>query len=240
MMDELISHLNKQGKYWIVFTGDSIASCEWVHPNWREMVIYVLHEEATKMLGGDWQLSEWGIKGFNFAYDGTTTKDIYEKINDVVLVKPQLVIGVMGGNDPVLNVSVEESVENISKIADEVINSGAKLVWSNSTPAGEGSKKNAEYEPYAKAFMDMPEKENVMKIDMFNVYQSFPTEKFFTFVSEENPVEGIKAGDIDLQHPNQLGNAYIAEVILDKVFGISFDPEKYMRETLGGEKFPGY
>jgi len=239
-MDELITGLKKNGKYWIVFTGDSITSCEWVHPNWRDIVIYVLHTEATKILEGDWQTVEWGIKGFNFAYDGATTKDIYEKLDEILLTKPQLVIGLMGGNDPALGISAEESVEYIGKIADVITGSGARLVWSNSTPAGKGSKKNPEYEPYAKALINMPEKDKVVKIDMFNIYQAFPTERFFTFVSEENPVEGIKAGEIDLQHPNQLGNAYIAKVVLKEVFGINFDPEKYIADTLAGEKYPNY
>ena len=238
--EDISKSLKDIGKYWIVFTGDSITSCEWVHPNWRDIVIYVLQEEMTKYTKGDWKTSEWGIKGFNFAYDGATTKDIYERIDDVLLVKPQLVIGLMGGNDPVLGVNVKQSVDYILKIADSVISSGAKLVWSNSTPAGKGSKKNPEYEPYAKAFMDMSDKDELTKVDMFNIYQSFPTEKFFTFVSEENPVEGIKKGEPDLQHPNQLGNAYIAKVVLKEVFGVEFDPDKYIKDTLKVKKYPGY
>lgn len=239
-MNDVISSLKDRGKYWISFTGDSITSCEWVHPNWRDIVIYVLQDKATELLNGDWKLAEWGIKGFNFAYDGATTKDISEKMDDILLIKPQMVIGLIGGNDPVLGVSVEKSVEYISNIADAVLNSGAKLVWCNSTSAGKGSKKNQEYEPYAKAFMEMPAKDGMQKIDMFNIYQKFPTEKFFTFISEENPVEGIKAGEPDLQHPNQLGNAYIAKVILKEVFDIGFDPEKYIADTLSGIKLPGY
>jgi len=239
-LKDISTTLKNEGKYWIVFTGDSISSCEWVHPNWRDIVIYVLQDELIALLKGDWKTPEWGVKGFNFAYDGATTKDILEKIDDILLVKPQLVIGLMGGNDPVLGVSVDESVNNIKEISELVTNAGSKLVWCSSTPAGKSSKKNSEYEPYAKAFMQIPDKENFYKVDMFNLYQNLPTEKFFTFVSEENPVEGIKEGEPDLQHPNQLGNAYIAKVILEEVFRITFDPEKYMRETRAGKKFPGY
>ena len=189
---------------------------------------------------GDWKTAEWGIKGFNFAYDGATTKDIREKINDILLIKPQLVIGLMGGNDPVLGIGVEESIKNIVKISGRVVNSGSKLVWSSSISAGKGSKKNPEYKPYSDAFLHIPVRGGFFKIDMFNAYQRFPTEKFFTFISEENPVEGIKEGEPDLQHPNQLGNAYIAKVILKEVFGISFDSEKYIKKTLDGEKYPSY
>jgi len=239
-MNDVIMSLKNQGKYWISFTGDSTTSCEWVHPNWRDIVIYVLQDKATELLNGDWKLAEWGIKGFNFAYDGATTKDISERLDDILSVKPQMVISLMGGNDSVLGVSAEKSVEYISNISDVVLNSGAKLVWSNSTPAGKGSKKNDEYEPYAKAFMDMTAKEGMQKIDMFSAYKQFPIEKFFTFISEENPVEGIKAGEPDLQHPNQLGNAYIAKVILKEIFDIDFDPEKYIADTLAGEKLPKF
>ncbi|HUW21471.1 MAG TPA: SGNH/GDSL hydrolase family protein [Candidatus Bathyarchaeia archaeon] len=239
-LSETKNILRRIGKYWIVFTGDSITSCEWVHPNWRDIVIYVLREELTVFLKGDWKTSEWEVKGFNFAYDGATTKDILEKIDNILLIKPQLVIGLMGGNDPVLGVSINESINNIQKISTLVTNLGSKLIWCTSTPAGKGSMKNPEYEPYSKAFMEIPDKRNFFKVDMFNLYQNFPTDKFFTFLSEENPVEGIKEGEPDLQHPNQLGNAYIAKVILEKVFGIIFDPEKYIKETFQGKKYPGY
>lgn len=239
-LKDISTNLKNRGKYWIVFTGDSITSCEWVHPNWRDIVIYVLQEELTVLLKGDWKTSEWGIKGFNYAYDGATTKDVLEKINDILLVKPQLVIGLMGGNDPVLGVSVDESVNNIRKISELITSSDSKLVWCNSIPAGKGSKKNPEYEPYAKVFTQIPDKKDFYKIDMFNLYQKYPTERFFTFTSEENPIEGIKEGEPDLQHPNQLGNAYIAKVVLEEAFGIIFDPEKYVKETLEGKKFPGY
>lgn len=239
-LSDINTILKDKGRYWIVFTGDSITSCEWVHPNWRDIVIYVLQNELIDLLKGDWKTPEWGVKGFNFAYDGATTRDILEKIGDILLVKPQLVIGLMGGNDPVLGVSVDESVNNIKEISELVTSTDSKLVWCNSIPAGRGSKKNSEYGPYAKAFMQIPDKENFYKVDMFGLYQSFPTEKFFTFVSEENPVEGIKEGEPDLQHPNQLGNAYIAKVVLKEVFGITFDPEKYIKENLKGKKYPDY
>jgi len=223
--------LQTSGKYWIVFTGDSLTSSEWVHPNWRDIVIYVLHLEMTTLLSEDWKTPEWGIKGFNFAYDGSTTKDVLEKMNDITLLKPQLVIGLMGGNDPMFNIGVEESIKNIEGISESVIASGAELVWCNSLPAAKNSSKNSEYEPYANAFMHMPEKEGLYKIDTFNLYDEFPTEKFFTFIDDGKP---------DLEHPNQLGNAYVAKIVLKEVFGIEFDPEKYIKETLNVVKYPEY
>ena len=231
--------LIKDNKYWIVFTGDSLTSCEWVHPNWREIVIYVLQNEITNFLNGDWKLTEWGIKGFNFAYDGATTTDILKKVDDIICVNPQLIISLMGGNDPSLGIGVEESIDNIKEISKKVNSKGIKLVWCSSTPAMFDSFKNSQYKPYSNAFLKT-QIDGVNKIDMFNKYQKFPLDKIFTFTSEENPVENIKEGEPDLIHPNQLGNAYIAKVILKDLFKIEFDPEKYIRETLEGKKYPGY
>lgn len=239
-LNQIIDNLNEKQKYWIVFTGDSITSCEWVHPNWRDIVIYVLHEEISKLMNGDWKTPSWGVRGFNFAFDGATTADILHKTDKFLELNPDLVIGLMGGNDPTFGISVDESIRNISQIADKILTNETDLVWCNSTPAGKGSKKNSEYEPYAQAFLNLPDREGMIKIDMFNTYQEFPTERFFTFISEENPYEGVKAGEIDLQHPNQLGNAYIAKVILSEVFGIDFDPDKYIETTLRGDKYPSY
>lgn len=239
-LSQIKESIHTKSKYWIVFTGDSITSCEWVHPNWRDIVIYVLHSELTDLFHGDWKPPGWCIKGFNFAYDGATTRDITNRLDDILLLKPQLVIGLMGGNDPTFKISPEQSVNNIERISREVVESGSQIVWCSSTPAGKGSRKNEEYRPYAEGFMKIPSKNDFFKIDMFNLYQKFPLDRIFTFVSEENLIENIKEGEVDLQHPNQLGNAYIAKVILKEVFDVSFDPEKYISDTLDGAKFPGY
>lgn len=235
-LSDIKQKIESNGKYWIAFVGDSITSCEWVHPNWREIVEYVLQDVMTGYLNGDWKKSEWGIRGFNFALDGSTTKDILERVNNVKLVKPDLVISIMGGNDPTLGVSVSESVDNIRKFVSRV---ETEVVWCNSIYSGT-DKKNMQYEPYAKSFMQMPNIPNLQKIDLFNIYKQFDLKRIFTFISEENPIEGIKAGEVDQQHPNQLGNAYIAKVILKEVFDIDFDPEIYMEDTRNGEKLPRY
>lgn len=235
-LEEIKQSLIKNNKYWITFTGDSITSCEWVHPNFRDIIIYVLQNELTKLLKGDWKTSEWGIKGFNFAYDGATTKDILEKTNDILLVKPDLVIGLMGENDCTFDISVLEHVKNSKNIIDKIISSGSKVVWCNSITSGLGSKKNTRYQPYAEAILKIKKNNNLQLVDMFNIYKKFPLESIFTFRSEENPVEG----ELDLSHPNQLGNAYIAKVILKEVFSINFDPEKYIKDTSAGEKYPSY
>ena len=113
-------------KYWITFVGDSITSCEWVNPNWREIVEYVLKQEVTKFFGNDWKTSSWGIRCFNFGYDGSTTRDILEKIDTIKLTKPDLIITVMGGNDRLTHISVSEHAENIQKIIHKL---KTDIIW---------------------------------------------------------------------------------------------------------------
>ena len=238
-ISEVAKKVRKENKFWVVFTGDSITSCEWVHPNWREIVEYVIKEETTKELKGNWKTSEWGIRGFNFAYDGATTADILDKIGNILLVKPDLVISVMGGNDSLFNIPVNKHAENLGKIIKKLTKSGSKVVWCTSTPSLRG-KRNVEYEPYARAIIKIAVDKSVQIIDLFNIYKKFPLEKLFTYTSEGNPVAGVEKGEIDPDHPNQLGNAYIAKVILKEVFLLDFNPEKYISDTLNGEKYPGY
>lgn len=237
-MDKIKEALKKNGKYWIAFVGDSITSTEWIHPNWREVVEYVLKEEMCDKFP-DYRTSSWGIRCFNFGYDGATTKDILNKVDDINMVLPNILIGIMGGNDPTFGIKLDESKENLENIFDK-IDSKTQIVWCNSTPAGKGNKKNTQYEPYANVLFGLKDRNNLQIIDMFNIYRDLPTEKFFTFISEENIDEGIKAGEIDMQHPNQLGNAYIAKVILEKIWDIKFDPEKYIKSVNKGEKLPEY
>lgn len=223
-LPDIQKQIDENGKYWIAFVGDSITSCEWVHPNWREIVQYVLNDK----LDGD-----WGFRGFNFGYDGSTTKDILEKVDYIKSVNPDLVIMMIGGNDPFLNVSVEEHIKNINeiktKLNTEFILSTDNKPWNDFAVS--------KYLPYVEA----DKKLGFDKfINLFEVSDSFPKERIYTFISEENPVENIKAGDLDYWHPNQLGNAYIAEVILKEVFNIDFNPELYIRDTVEGQKTPRY
>ena len=237
-LKDIKSYLVNKNRFWIVFTGDSITSCEWVHPNWREIVEYVLKEEVTKFLKGGWKTSEWGIRTFNFAYDGATTKDIFDKTDEITSVKPDMVILMIGGNDPVSGISKEEHKENIEKIRQMIGKVPTKFVFL--TDNNPWNKKASErYRPYVEIDKQIDMKDSQF-INLFEISERFPSEKIYTFKSRENPVEGIKEGELDYWHPNQLGNAYIAKVILGKVFSIKFDPEKYIKDTQRGEKNPGY
>lgn len=231
-LEEISKSLKGKGKYWIAFVGDSITSCEWVHPNWRDIVQYVLQEEITDFLEGDWKTSEWGIKGFNFGYDGATTKDILDKVNEVKTVRPDLVILMIGDNDSLFGISIDEHIKNIrdfEKNFDNIVTSTDNCPYN--------SQAEKKYFPFVEA--DIRAKFNNF-VDLFRISKEFPSDRIYTFKSEENREANIKEGDPDFWHPNQLGNAYIAKVVLKEVFGIEFDPELYMKTTLSGEKYPKY
>jgi len=220
--------LERDGKFWIAFVGDSLTSCEWVHPNWREIVEYVLKNELQKTFE-NWRIPSWGIRCFNCGYDGATTKDIVDKIDEVSALRPDLIITMIGSNDAILGVSVEEHEKNMRMIEEML----GGVIVNQFRPLDEVAARR--YGPYL-------EKDRELGLKSFvNLDKEFQPEwKFFTFKSEENLEEGIKEGEPDYWHPNQLGNAYIAKTILGQVFGINFDPEKYIRENLAGEKYPGY
>jgi len=226
-MDKVEKTLKEKNKYWIAFVGDSLTSCEWVHPNWREIVEYVLKEELQKKFT-DWKIPSWGIRCFNCGFDGATTKDILEKTGEILKLKPNLVILMIGGNDPVLGISVEEHTKNIEEIRKQFKNTDLFLL-TDINPFNEKASKK--YKPYT----------NVQGVfNLFEEWKKYEKDKFFTFKSEENLVEGIKKGDLDFWHPNQLGNAYIAKIVLKEVFQIEFDPEKFIETTIGGYKYPEY
>jgi lysophospholipase L1-like esterase len=224
MLDKIENKLKKSGKYRIGFVGDSLTSCEWVHPNWREMVEYVLKEELQKKFS-DYRIPSWGIRCFNWGFDGSTTSDIVNKLDEIVEVKPDLIISLMGGNDPELGVKPEETKNNLEKIFKKFEENNIEYYWSTSIADLSDNKTNF-YQPYREVTLSFGH-----TLDIFEWYKQWDLNKFFTFK---------EGSEMDPLHPNQLGNAYIAKYFLEKIFEINFDPEKFMEMTLKGEKYPEY
>lgn len=241
MLQNISQKLKTEGKYRIVFTGDSITSCEWVHPNWREIVEYVLKQKLTEMLD-DWKLVSWGIRAYNCAFDGATIRDIVEKFeNEILLVKPDLLICIIGVNDIYCDLGISGHGEYVVKLIEKCRKNKVELVFCTSIPAGGKILKMEKYPAYVEKDIEILAKnKEVVFVNLFEKYQQFDLKKFFTFKSEEIEVAGIKEGDPDYWHPNQLGNAYLAKLVLEEAFSVEFDPEKYIGDTLKGEKYPGY
>jgi lysophospholipase L1-like esterase len=237
MLDQIKKHIQND-IYRIVFLGDSVTSGEWVHPNWREIVEYVLKEELTKQID-NWKIPSWNIRCFNAGLDGSTTKDQLERLNDYVFLhKPNLAFIMIGGNDKYF-LKPEDTYTNLKDILSQLKQKNITTILSND-PYSIQESHNQKYEPF-KEKIDSLANESDKFIDLNAEYQKFPLEKIYTFISENgNKDAGIAKGSIDFAHPNQLGNAYIAKVFLEKVFSIAFHPERYMRETGEGEMYPNY
>ncbi|MFA6602615.1 MAG: SGNH/GDSL hydrolase family protein [Candidatus Shapirobacteria bacterium] len=219
--------LGKTGKYWIAFVGDSITSAEWVHPNWREIVEYVLKEELQPKFK-DWRVPSWGIRCFNYGFDGASSRDIAKLASDGTLkTRLDLVIVMIGANDKIKRVSLMEHKGNIGKIIEAL--KPVETVWATDIRPNNLRA--------AKTYKDFVEEDRKYKwgmtkfIDTYAEFDKLELNKLYTFKYKDKP---------DFWHPNQLGNAYIAKIILREAFGIEFDPEKYIRDTLSGEKYPGY
>lgn len=238
-LEKVTNALKENGSYRIVFLGDSITSAEWVHPNWREIVEYVLKEEMSAKLE-DWKLSSWGIRCINSGFDGSTTKDWLNLLDSGVLAyEPDMVIVMGTVNDMDLGISVEEHVENLKKVLDRVSSMVGDVVYCTDIPA-DNTPHNVSFMKYIDAAKDIFPTGNVLYINLFEEFRDLDLSRFFTFESGGNEAVGIKPGQTDYIHPNQLGNAYIARFILAKVFGINFDPERYMKENNSGKMFPSY
>lgn len=239
LIDQLSSKLENQKSYRIVFLGDSITSSEWVHPNWRDIVEYVLKEELAEKFN-DWKLPSWNLRFINSGFDGASTQDLLEKYqSDVLAYKPDLVLMIATSNDIFSDISPEQHKLNIKQLIDKLIEANIQTVYCTDICSA-NELYDQKYKPYlAQALSLFPYKE-IPHINMFDELKQYQLPKMFTFVSSGNAVVGIKPGDIDFIHPNQLGNAYIAKILLEKLFNINFDPEKYIQDNDAGKMFPEY
>lgn len=143
----------------------------------------------------------------------------------------------IGANDPTQGVNEDEYKSNLIKIIENAKENNIEI-WLSSCNKAWNERSNNLCLPYVEIQRNLGI-ENF--IDMYTESDKFPKERIYTFVSEcDIPEENIKKGDLDFWHPNPLGNAYIAKIILDKIWGFKFDPEKYMNSVQRGEKMPEY
>ena len=243
-MNKILSKIKKKIEkgdwYRISFLGDSITSTEWVHPNWREIVEYVLKDKLEEMLGS-YEVPYWKIRCYNDGFNGASTRELISFVDEEIgKHNSDLIIFLDTYNDKYYDISFDKHRENLQIIFDKLKEKSSELLFSSSISSltEECNKKDLAYVLSAEELIK--ETRDIKYIDLFSEYSKFDLNRFFTFISENNPVAGAKEGDIDPSHPNQLGNAYIAKVLLKEIFGIEFDPELYIKETLEGKKYPAY
>lgn len=245
-MNKYLSNIQKELKnddwYRMVFLGDSITSTEWVYPNWRGIMEFVL-KETMEDITKDWEACWWRIRCYNSGFNGMPTKEMIKCVDDEIKPhRPDLIVFMDTYNDKYRDISSEKHKENLDVIFRKLLEISQDVVFTSSV-ARMKKEANEENRKYMDAANEAVEKykDKILSIDLFDEYGKLDLKRFYTFISVNgNEDAGIEPGGVDFGHPNQLGNAYIAKILLKKIFGIDFDPELYIKDTLAGKKYPEY
>ena len=239
ILESIISKLLKGKIYKIVFIGDSITSTEWVHPNWREIVEYVLKYYLCDRFE-DWTTSHWNIRCINAGLNGGGTDDFLKYIEKEILTyKPDLVFCIGTDADVSKGMSAKVHSKNVAKIKNILSKNVPYYVFGTDIASGDKAK-NASYLLHLKEVKKLKINQNEVFINLFREFQNYDPTPFFTFMLPKDELGGREPGSLDYVHPNSLGNAYLAKILLQKVFGISFNPEKYIEDTIKGKKYPRF
>lgn len=238
MRDTIRKTLSAGKPFRIAFVGDSLTSTEWVHPNWREIVEYVLKEDLqTEFL--DWKIPSWQIRTVNCGYDGATTRDILHKLqSEILLHQPSLIMLMIGGNDK-YTLPRDVSKHHLEQIIATCTADGVRVALATDPRLAhkDFDGKDADLREMIRG---MSSKVDVFT-DLHELMRDDPLSDYFTFISEGgNELAGIAPGARDELHPNVWGNAAMAKYFLQSVFGISFDPKKYLDDVSRGVMFPGF
>ncbi|MCL4338297.1 hypothetical protein M1271_01255 [Patescibacteria group bacterium] len=240
LLKKIKTAIEKNQLYKIVFSGDSLTSSDWLHPNWREIFEYVLKEELTKIMG-DWKKPYWNIRCINAGLDGASTKDILELSGKYILCnKPQMSLMLVGINDIWQKNTPSQFLDNLTRLANLLKKENCFTIYV-SPPPSSNEEKNEKFEPFLAHSEAKISEIMDLYIDLFNDFRVIKDlNKFYTLASEGNEDFDIKPGEKDFIHPNVLGNAYMAKFILEKLFRVSFSPEKYLSNMRNGIMNPSY
>jgi hypothetical protein len=265
LFQKILAKVLENRVYTIWFLGDSITSTERIHPNRREIVEYVLKAELEveiqrRYIEGelelsneafDWQynpdelaseymrrIPSWNLRCLNLARDGSTTRDRV-KHQDKRLWEHRsidLLIVVGTCNDAAYNVPVDETLTNIDSLFLYCKNTLHIKDVIYATPSySTHSEQEQKYIPYIKAIREKYSISDFF-LDLWKEMELLPEDEITSFYGMKNIDESL-----DFEHPNVLGNAYIAGILLHKLFGISFDYKKYCWAAVSMEyKFPSY
>lgn len=242
-IEDIIETITNHQTFRIAFLGDSITSTEWVHPNWQEIIEYVLKYEiqAGETEEDKWRLASWYIRCFNAGFNGATTRDLLELLDEHVLQhKPTMAIFVDTINDMDMRLLPEEHRDNTKKIVEQ-LEEKVKHVIVCTSPAGLNENYNQRQQAYTQQMLTLVPFAKSQFVDLYQESHKLNRTPLFTFISDEgNPAMGIEPGGLDFSHPNALGNAYIAQILLQTIFGIDIDPERYIKDARADIKYPSY
>jgi lysophospholipase L1-like esterase len=236
--EAILNKIQSGERFRVGFLGDSLTSAEWVHPNWREVFEYVVKEHYSKMLG-DWRVPSWGIRFYNFAFDGSTTQDWLDILETEVLALPPDLLIVLGTHNDYWFKLFDQSAFNVETVVRRSLRGGISNVLYSPGFAGLDKTSNFRYRPIAKACLLQAKEAGAEVVDLHTAFEKLGRGRFYTFTEKfDNSITGKKAGSIDASHPNALGNAYVAKLLLKHLFGINFDPEAYLGDLRADVKYP--
>ena len=221
LYQKILKELQAGEQYKIAFIGDSLTSAEWVHPNWRDAFEYILKFSFEEFKNEDWWIPEWNLKFFNYSLDGASSKDFLLNVETALSeVNPDLFIIMGTSNDIELNITPEESRENLVKIFEML--ETKDVVYTPDIYSGDAMLNKA-YEPYIEEIMQISTNDNILRFNGNEVFSKYPVDKFYTLDSDGNSIK-------DLVHPNSLGNVYITKMFLENIFDIQVNPERYLED----------
>lgn len=119
----LSSPLNADSRPLLVCFGDSLTAGEGTDPG----------ESYPDYLQADLDQRGYHYRVVNEGISGNTTKDALERLNNIVALKPSIVVVEFGGNDGLRGVPVHDSRANLDKITGTLKGSGAKVVLAGIT-----------------------------------------------------------------------------------------------------------
>lgn len=241
LLYEIKKSISSNQTYTILFYGDSTTSTEWVFPSWRAILEYAIKMSLENTRAG-WNLSWWNLKFINSGLDGATTQDLIERLDrDVFRYQPNLLIGILGDND-VDKFSVEQHGRNIRTLLDLISQKIPHTVYSPGLTTINPTH-NKKYAELIKAeSLESLDSTKIHLVNLFEEFKKYNHERFFTFEfnkGEEFLSDGA-GGKIDAFHPAAQGQAYIAKILLERIFDIQFDPELFLKTWREGAKTPRY
>src|SRR5260221_5776176 len=175
-LDFVKNILDQKQNFNILAVGDSITSAEWVHPNFRDILEYVVKEILIGFASEEkssWSIPAWGIRFINCGYDGITSKELLDRLDTHVLkYSPDMTILMVGSNDLDFNISPEESFEFLNKITSQLRKKTSKIIFV-SNPPSTNKVFNNKYEKYLTAYRDFFKSYGVEYVDLFNLMKRF-------------------------------------------------------------------
>lgn len=202
----------------LVCVGDSTTSQEWCHPNWIDWLYFTFRQQSD-------ETDSWKRKIINSGLDGNDIKHTIEDFDNLIgMYKPDLVILSLGFNSLEKDYDVkkytEELILKIKSICSDV------AIWSTYETS------NPIYSEKLKLsslmYQELCKKFGCKFLDIYSEFRKYDLKKLFTYIHQwENEDWGLKPGDIDFIHCNEIGNQIIAEKMLKELFDtdLSFTKE---------------